>query len=238
MGAKEHSPIILAVAAGVGVLSTVYLTNRAAFKACDAIRADEDIFGTEEFTRKERLIRRTKLVWKFYVPAGVATGSTILCIIGASKAEARKTIAAQTAFAVSQRMYSEYRDKVIEEYGANKDQSIRDKIADERVSESPPKEIIVAGSGSVLCCELYTGRYFNSDMESLRKAQNDINAMLLSQDYATFDDFYYIIGLSRTKTSNRTGWTSNRLMELQFSTVLAEDGRPCLAFDYNYETLL
>lgn len=231
---KEHFPLILSVAAGVGVFSTVYLTNKAAFEAYDIIRDDEDLNGViPDF--KERLIRRTKLVWKLYLPAAASATSTIVCIVGANRVEVKKTLAAQTAFAVSERVYSEYRDKVIEEYGKHKDQSIRDQIADDRIkSTAPSQDVLISGPGNVLCCELFTGRYFASDMETLRRAENQLNKRLLTHDYATFNDFYYMIGLSQTTTSGQIGWRSSKLMELQFSTVLTEDGRPCLAFDYNY----
>jgi hypothetical protein len=180
-------------------------------------------------------MERTKLVWKLYIPAGISATTTITCIISANRVEANKTIAAQTAFAVSQRTLSEYRDKVIEEYGERKDQSIRDSIAEDRVKATAKESsLVISGPGNVLCCEMFTGRYFNSDMETLRKSQNELNARLLAHDYATFDDFYYMVGLSRTSSSSQIGWRSTKLMELQFSTVLTEDGRPCLAFEYNY----
>ena len=52
--------------------------------------------------------------------------------------------------------------------------------------------------------------------------------------YATLDDFYDIIGLGKTGLSTDLGWDSDRLLEIKLSTVLTEDNRPCLAFDYNY----
>lgn len=105
-------------------------------------------------------------------------------------------------------------------------------MAESRVTNTPPGTII-AGSGTVLCCELYTGRYFQSDMQALAKAVNEINAKLNRHDYATLDDFYYEVGLEFTKVSGHTGWDSSRLLELEFSSIL-HDGKPVLAFDYNY----
>jgi hypothetical protein len=231
--AKEHSPIILSAAAGVGTLATAYLAGRASFQAARIIDANEAFL--EPLTdRKERFIERTKLVWKLYIPTAISATSTVTLIIGANRVGAKKALAAQTALTVSQQLYSEYRDKVIEEYGERKDQSIRDSIAEDRVKNSPGSGLVISGPGNVLCCELFTGRYFNSDMETLRKSQNDINAKLNAHDYATFDDFYYMVGLSKTSSSSQIGWKSTKLMALEFSTVLTEDGRPCLAFEYNY----
>ena len=232
---KANSPHIFSVAAGVGTITTAVLVGRASFQAArviDRIEA-EDGYATDP---RERIKIRIKLVWKLYIPPAIATVSTIVCVVGANRMGVKKTIAAQAAFAVTERAYAEYRDKVIEEFGARKDQSIRDKVAADRVKEKPPSEqtVLMSGPGNVLCCELHTGRYFISDMEALRRAQNDINAKILKHDYATLDDLYYILGLKNTSTSGNLGWTSARQLEFEFSTMLTEDNRPCITFEYNY----
>lgn len=236
---KQHSPLILSTLAGVGTLTTAYLTAQATVKAVRLIDKEEPV-GIEYGDRKRLLIERTKLVWKFYIPAGISATSTIVCIIGANRIEANKTIAAQTALSVTQQLYSDYREHVVEELGERKEQSIRDKIAERKVKLGPPPstDILMTGPGNVLCCELFTGRYFASDMETLRKAQNDLNAKMLAHDYISLYDFYYSVGLAPTTVSAQLGWKSNKLMQLEFSTILTDDGRPCLAFDYNYTTSL
>jgi hypothetical protein len=147
-------------------------------------------------------------------------------------------MAAQSGIAVLDRAYSEYRNKVVEEYGEKADQKIKDAVAEDRAKNGPSQEVMLVGTGSVLCCELFTGRYFNGDIETLRKAVNQINHKALAHDYATFSDFYYIIGLGQTSESNHLGWTSSRMMELEFTSLLTNDGTPCLAFDYNYHVPL
>lgn len=236
-GIKSHSSIILSVAAGVGVITTAYLTGIASYEAALIIKAKEDVDGTSS-DRKQRVMDRTKLVWKLYIPAGISTISTIGCIIGSNRIESKRTIAATTALAFTERAYSEYRDKVVEEFGVRKDQSIRDQVVADQVKENPPPAYIISGPGNVLCCELFTGRYFTSDMESLRKAQNDLNDRLLKHDYASLSDFYYLIGLPPTSTSSHWGWESNKLLNLIFSTALSDDNRPCMTFEYNYTKVL
>jgi hypothetical protein len=234
---KSHSSIILSVAAGVGVITTAYLTGVASYQAALVIKAKEDVDGCSS-DRKQRVIDRTKLVWKLYIPAAISSVTTVGCIVGANKIESKKALAAQTALAFSERAYSEYRDKVVEEFGERKDQSIRDQVVADQIKENPPPAYIISGPGNVLCCELFTGRYFTSDMESLRKAQNDLNDRLLKHDYASLSDFYYLIGLPPTSTSSHWGWESNKLMSLIFSTTLSDDNRPCITFEYNYTKVL
>jgi hypothetical protein len=222
-GAKENSSVILSVAAGIGTISTAYLAAVAGYRTAQRLEGESpyDDFGT-----------RARLVWRLYIPAGTSAIFTIGCIASVNRVDARKTLAAQTALAVAQRTYSEYRDQVIEELGEKRDQKIVAKVAENRANKNPASTIVL-GSGDVLCCEMFTGRYFMSDMQSLHKAVNDLNARLLKHDYATLDDFYYLIGLEPTMSSGHAGWKSDKLLELEFSSIIHNE-KPCLAFDYNY----
>lgn len=234
---KSHSSIILSVAAGVGVITTAYLTGVASYQAALVIKAKEDVDGTSS-DRKQRVMDRTKLVWKLYIPAAISSVTTVGCIAGSNRIASKRAIAATTALAFTERAYSEYRDKVVEEFGVRKDQSIRDKVVADQIKDNPAPTHIISGPGNVLCCELFTGRYFTSDMEKLRRSVNEINARLLKHDYATLSDLYYIIGLAQTSESSHIGWESPKLMEFIFSTTLSEDERPCITFEYNYTKIL
>jgi hypothetical protein len=236
---KANSPTILSVAAGVGTITTAVLVGRASYQAANVIREHEEN-NAPAINPRERLKERTRLVWKLYIPSAISTISTVSCVIGANRMEAKKTIAANAVLAVTERAYSDYRNKIIEELGPRKDQSIRDKVVADQVANNPPpsQEVLVTGPGNVLCCELFTMRYFACDMEKLRRSQNELNSKLLKHDYATLNDFYYMIGLSQTTTSGNIGWTSDKLMELIFSTTLSDDGRPCITFEYNYTKTL
>lgn len=167
-------------------------------------------------------------------PAGVSAVITVGCIVGASKANTRQTAVVTAAYTITEKAFEEYKEKVIEKFGENKEQAVRDEIAQDRVNNTSAQNVIVAGSGNVLCFEEYTGRYFQSDMETLRKAQNTVNAKMMGEMWATLSDFYYLIGLPQTSYSSDMGWADGRLMELKFSTVMSEDQRPCIAFEYNY----
>lgn len=224
--AKSHSPEILTALGVSGVITTAYLTNRAATQ----VARDED--ADPWASNKEKI----KKYWKVYLPPAISGGVTIACIIGGSKSAGRRTAAAVTAYSLTERAFSEYKEKVVEQIGKGKEQKLRDDIAQDRVTKNPPgsREVIILGAGNVLCCELFTGRYFRSDMEALKKAQNEVNAMVVNDLYVAIDSFYDIIGLSHTSNSDKIGWDSDKLMELQFSTVLSDNGEPCLAFEYNY----
>lgn len=236
-GVRSNSTTILSALAASGVVTTAYLTGRATFEAADTI-LDRDIGGLlpSHTEVKERRKEKIRLVWRLYIPATVAGTATVVCIIGAQRVGSRKTAAAQAAFSLSERAFSEYREKIIEHIGEGKELKLRDELAQDRIDRDqvPSKEVLVTGPGVVLCYEAHTGRYFTSDMETLRKAQNDLNARLVAHVYAYLDDFYDLIDLPQTAHSSNLGWESDRMMELEFSTTLTPDGRPCLVFNYNY----
>jgi len=232
---RRNTPTILTALGVAGTVTTAYLAGAASYKAARIIENEESKNGIIS-DPKERFKHRANLVWQLYIPVGLSGTATVACIIGASGVNARRTAAAAGAYTLTERAFSEYREKVVEQIGENKEQKLRDEVAQDRVLANPPKssEVIITGSGNVLCCEMYTKRYFESDMETLRKAQNDINAKILQDLYVPLSDFYYQIGLPATTQSTNVGWDSDKLMELKFSTVLTEDGRPCLSFEYNY----
>lgn len=232
---RDNSPAILTGLGVSGTIITAYLAGRASIESDRVItkEAEARANNTEvELTKKEIV----KLVWKHYIPTAISGAVTIGCIVGAARVGSRRTAASMAAYSLSEKAFTEYREKVVEQIGARKEQSVRDEIAQDKVTLNPPpgREVILSGPGNVLSCELYTGRYFNSDMESLRQAQNNLNAKLVRDGYASASDLYYMLGLPPTSFSDKIGWNSDRLLEMQFSTTLSGDGRPCLAFDYNY----
>ena len=92
--------------------------------------------------------------------------------------------------------------------------------------------MIISDDLKSICYEMYTGRYFRSTMEEIKAAQNWINYQILQNNYASLSDFYDHVGLNRTAVSEEVGWNADELLEITFSTVMSEDNRPCLAFDY------
>lgn len=231
---KSNAPEILTAVSICGVGTTAYLTAKASFEAARMIDWDETMEGYNP-DAKERFKERAKNAWPLYVPPAIAGVATIGAIILSSRVSAKRTGAAVAAYSILDKGFSEYREKVVEQIGKGKEQKIRDEIAQDKINYNPlSREVIVIGGGNVLCCELLTGRYFRSDMEILRKAQNDINARIVSQMYVSLEEFYDLIGLSNTTHSDRQGWDSDKLMEMQFTTALSANGEPCLAFEYNY----
>lgn len=223
----DNSPNILTGIGVAGTVTTAVLAAKGGFKASHRL-SDEDPY----LSNKEK----AKLTWKFYIPAASSGVVTIAAVLGSNHVNAHRTAAAVTAYSLTETAFSEYRDQVVKTLGEKEERKLRGRVAEEKVKKTAPGDnTIVVGSGSVLCCELHTGRYFMSSMEALRRAVNDINDRINHDLYVNLDEFYDALDIPHTTTSNRQGWESSYgLLDVTYSSVLTPDGAPCLAFEYNY----
>jgi len=227
----DNSPLILTAVGAVGTITTAYLTGKATFKAAKLIEDKNFIkkqHGEELLTRNERIT----LVWKVYILPFGSAAFTVTSIVAANRISARRAAALVAGYSLLDGRFEEYKDKMKEKLGIQKEQKSRDELAQDRVSKNEPTLII--SSGKSLFKDEPSGRYFESTMEDIKRAQNDTNYQILSKEYAVLTDFYERIGLSPTSLSEEFGWDiTNDKMEISFSTVITQDGRPCICLDYN-----
>ena len=231
----DNSPAILTVTGVIGTLTTSYFTGAATFKAAEVIRQGRLANDISTDPKLEPDFKGDfKAVWKLYIPAAGIAFLTITCIVCANRIGTRRAAAMATAFAISEKAFTEYKEKVVEKIGENKEQKIHDELAQDRVNRNPvgDREVIIAGSGNVLCFDEFTSRYFTSSMEELRKAQNEVNYKMLHETFASLTDFYDVIGLAKTSYSDQVGWNCDMLFELRFSTTMSDDDRPCISVGF------
>lgn len=222
--ANDNSPVLLTALGVSGTIATAYLAGKASWRA-----ARQTAEGPVMQSKREI----AKDTWRFYIPAVLTGTGTVVAIIGANRVSSKRAAAAYSVLAVSQQAFSEYKDKVVEVLGEKKEQSIRDQVAQDRVTANPPPNVIIT-SGKSIFCELYTGRYFECDIPSLDRAVNEINRQVNNHIYATLDDLYDLLGLPHTQYSAEIGWDSDRLLELKMTTAVTPKQEPCFAFEYNY----
>lgn len=233
----DNSPLILTALGVAGTITTALLTAKAAVKADRIITEEEENqkrhgeYNPDDFGHPLTTKDKIGLVWPLYIPAVVSASTTVTAIILANRIGTRRAAAMAAAYTVLERAGEEYRDKIIEKFGANKEREARDTIAQDRVRENPVgrNEVIITGGGDVLCYDLYTGRYFRSDKQTILKAVNDTNYQIINgMGYASLNDFYNRLGLSNTETGDEVGWNGDALLEPIFSTTISDDDRPCL----------
>ena len=194
----------------------------------------------EEKKRQEQIekltpIETVKTTWKCYIPAALSAGLSTACLIGANSVSAQRNAALAAAYALSESTLKEYQDKVVETIGEKKELEVRDAIAQDRVDKNPVvnTEVVVTGRGDALCYEPITKRYFYSDIEKIRRIENDLNRDMRDEMYIPFNDWLYELGLSGDDYGDDKGWNIDRgYIETRMVPTIADDGRPCLAIDY------
>ena len=236
--AVNNSPAILTGIGTAGTVVTAYLAARAAYRVGLDVNAGHyepllEGLPPEKYDTKKLITT----YWPEFVPA-VAMGTiSVAAIIGAHKVGTRRAAAVAAAYSLSEKAFSEYKERVVETIGEKKNQKIRDEVAQKRVDNDPvsSKEVVITDGGEVLCYDSLTGRYFKSSMEAIKKAENDINRKILTGvgSYASLTEFYDALGLTGTAFSEQVGWNADRPLEVHFSTVISEDGRPCLSIEYD-----
>lgn len=234
----DNSPGILTGFGVAGAAATAYLTGKAVLKADRIIRreeADQLERTYEKLSNKEKF----KLVWPVFVVPATSLGLTVTAIILANRIGTRRAAVMASAFSMSEAAFTEYRDKIAEKFGVGKEREARDEVAEDRVHRTAPedRQVIITNTGNVLCHDAYSDRYFNSTMETIKKAQNDTNYQILHQGYASVSDFYNRLELNPTGVSDDIGWTSDHKVELMFTSVLTTDDKPCISFSFAFEPI-
>lgn len=236
---NENSTTILTGASIVGTVATAVLTGRATFKAAEIIKNEREELerNAQEFPevdfRPFSKTERFKMVWPQYILPVAVGGATVTSIVLANRISSKKIAALAVASTISERALQEYKNKVVEKLGERQETAIREEIAQDGVTNNPPsKQVIIAGSGDVLCFEPLTGRYFNSTIETIKKAENKVNYEIIHYDSCSLSVFFEEVGLAPTDYSDIVGWNVNNRMEVHFSTTMSEDGRPCLVIGF------
>lgn len=232
---SQRSPEILTAIGITGMISTTVLAVRATPKAMRLIEEAEYKKGMSQEIVDLTPIETVKVAWKPYIPAIVTGTFSIACLIGATSVNSRRNAALATAYKLSEKAFAEYKEKVIETIGEKKEQVVKEKVHQERVEKNPVSNssVIITGKGKTLCYEYYSGRYFESDIEEIRKAVNTVNRRMYYDVHVSLSEFYDELDLEHTAISDSVGWNlDSGFVEVEFSSHIADDGRPCIVVNY------
>lgn len=244
---QKNSPYILTGLGAAGVVSTAILSGKAAVKASRTIEDHEDLMlmklSQEELAQRgdpncyiSNWKEKVQLTWKHFIPPVVMGTLSVTAIIGAQSVNTRRHAAIASLYTLSESTLKDYREKVKENLSVKKEEKIYDDVMQDRLDKNPVSnnEVILTGNGETLCYDVHSGRYFKSDIETLRRIQNDFNHELMGTMWVPLNDLYCMMGLGTVKIGDEIGWTVDELLDFRFSTRLADDGKtPCLVVDYD-----
>ena len=205
--------------------------------------ANEEIQMTEDEykeRKKDLVVDAVKEIAPVVASPVIACAGTIISVVGGYKVASNQIAVLSSLYTMSKEALNDFQDKSKEMYGAKKTQDIKDSIAVDKVLESPPKTdtVINTGHGQVLCRDDYTGHYFYSEPEYIRKCINDINEQLRDEYFVSLNDFYEALGLPNCKLGSDIGFCmDDGYLRVSFSFTGAEiggrDNIPCLVLNYD-----
>ena len=228
---RRNSSTILACVGAFGVVATSVMAVKATPKALTLLEKAEEEKG-EELTKFETV----KIAGPAYIPAVITGAATVACIVGSSVISKRQQASLMSAYALLDSSYKDYKKKVDELYGEEAGKHVRQEIAKDKY----------AGDGTLeddekdLFYDFYSGRYFESTLEDVLRAEYELNRELYVNGYACVNKFYEALGIETRPEYDDIGWTCGQLESMYWhswiefehtETIIDEDddreGLPC-----------
>lgn len=236
---NDNSPAILTGLGVAGVFTTTYLGIAATFAASRLIQRDAAIREVEGNEEELSVKDAFKLVWPKYIPTVAMGAVTIAAIITSHNISARRQAAVVTLYTVTDRAFTEYREKATEILGKDAEREMQKDISRERMIKDDVgnREIIITGNGEHLCYDTMSGRTFMSNHDAIIKAMNELNTKIIRNEYASQNEWWLLLGLEPLVYGDELGWNHGNMLEVHFDAHVLPDGRPVLDIRYRTEPL-
>lgn len=229
----KHQPEILMSMGIAGMIFSTISGVKATIKSSNKI---SKLRETKNLTKKE-VIKET---WKYYIPTAVSMAVSIPCIIAGNRISNTRNMALAAAYTISETALQEYQDKTKELLGEKKYDKLQESVSQELVSKNyNPNNVTIIGNGDSIFFEPLSGRFFQSNWNTISKAANELNSRALSdlQGVIYLGDWYDILGLEPTELDTDLGWNvldgTKGIIDISIDTTLTPDNKPCGAIRYN-----
>lgn len=236
---KKHSPEIFVAVGIVGTVTSAVMACKATTKAGDiledhqntideineVVAMDRDDY-TEEDHKKDVVITYTQTAVKFvklYAPSVILGTLSLSCIVYSHSILNKRNAALASAYAIVDKSFKEYRNRVVERFGKELDQELRYNIKAKEFEEvtvnEKGKEKIEKKTVNVVDPNTYSdySRFFDEgcagwckDAETnlyfLKAQQNYANELLKSKGHLYLNEVYDMLGIQRSKAGQIVGW--------------------------------
>lgn len=243
---KKYSPEILTAAGVIGTVGSTVLACKATLKVEDILDEakkksnlinavhDGEIEVDAEYTdkdySKDLLVNRTqtavKLI-KLYGPAITLGVLSITAILGGQHILRKRNVAVMAAYKLCEESFNNYRSRVKDELGEEKDRQFYYGITEETVKEKvkskdgKTKTVTkkVEKTPDHLCSQY--ARFFDEanpnwdkspeqNMYFLKMVQNQMNDKLQARGHVFLNEVYDALGFERSEAGQFVGWIRNR----------------------------
>lgn len=188
-------------------------------KMVDSGELDDSEFTVNEAASSKRVVymRTTVAYAKLYAPTIILTGLSIACILSAHNILQTRYTAAASAFAAVSAKFSDYRERVVAQYGEEVDQKFYKNIDTVEVTNDKGKVIESKKEKNVQTLSS-TDLWFGPDSQIWDHENPDMNVVMLKSaldraqnklDYTGhlfLNDVRRLLGLRDTKEGSVLGW--------------------------------
>lgn len=225
--AQKHSPRLLFGVGVVGVLAGTVLACKATLKITDVLDQVEDdirgvrkdLVGTEGY-RKDLVFvyaRGGYKIAKLYAPAVIVTGASVGALTGAHITLTRRNAGLTAAYAVMAKGFDEYRERVREELGEDKERAFYHALTEEKFVDEDGKKTVVQVSDPNRF-SIYA-KFFDEGSPNWQKnaelnrlfvqcQQNYANHQLAARGHVFLNEVYDSLGIERTSAGSQVGWVA------------------------------
>lgn len=222
--AQKHSPTMLVGVGVIGMAATVFLACRATLKMEEAVReAEQKIVEQGEDQNRKVNIELGMKVAKLYAPAVIVGVATVTAITGSHVLLSRRNVAVTAAYAALDKGFKEYRTRVVEEFGQEKDDEFRfgsistelavdtdEGVAIQTVNGADPTAFT---EGRSIYARIF-GEGFSTNYQPvtsynqvfLKAQENYANDLLQARGHLFLNEVYDMLGFSRTTEGSVVGW--------------------------------
>lgn len=243
---KKYSPEILTAAGVIGTVGSTVLACKATLKVEDILDEakkksnlinavhDGEIEVDAEYTdkdySKDLLVNRTqtavKLI-KLYGPAITLGALSITAILGGQHILRKRNVAVMAAYKLCEESFNNYRSRVKDELGEEKDRQfyygMTEETVKDKVKSKDGKTKTVTKKVEKAPDHLYSqyARFFDEaninwdkspeqNMYFLKMVQNQMNDKLKARGHVFLNEVYDALGFERSEAGQLVGWVWNK----------------------------
>lgn len=237
---RVNAPTLLVVAGICGFVSTIIKTAEVAPKAAEVKKKVDKKLSTDA-TKKERVVETVKAVAPIYAPVVIMGTASIACVLYSHHISTRRLAAATTAYSLSEQAFKEYREKVVDTIGKNKETAIRDEIAKDHINNTTYDDnAIEASTGTSLFMDSISKQYFRANRDMVNNAWKTFIRRLYcgNENYMSINEWYDLmdyegIPIKRLdKVGDDIGYNASSNIDIYYSVQLAPNNEPCTVIEY------
>lgn len=235
--AQKHSPTLLFAGGVVGVVATVVLASRATLRLEEVLSQNEENlelahslmtdetktdYSIKDYEKDVAYIRiKTAInVTKLYAPTVLIGAASIAALAGGQLVLTKRNAGLVAAYAALEKGFNQYRERVVQEIGVDKDREFRYGVENREVviedkngGHKVKTEKRVGPDGHSIYAKFFSEQTSRSwsprpdyNFLFLKAAQIHANDLLQTRGHVLLNDVYDAIGLDRTPEGAVVGW--------------------------------